>query len=149
MDAAPPGSGVAPGFSATIDFRSSTSKTRSKDTSAVITSTLTLDSDVSGPYSCVNNAASATTVPTSSRPCTACTPPHPYTNAVASDATSISAAKNTRPYIAVRTPISRTRAALPANDASSSTGRPKIFTSSAPATLNRSVIIEFMAAPRL
>jgi hypothetical protein len=41
----------APGFCCTIGSRSSTSKTRSKLTSAVMTSTRTLDSAVSGPYS--------------------------------------------------------------------------------------------------
>src|SRR5258706_7207783 len=40
------GSGTAPGASSMSGFRSSTSKTRSKLTSAVITSTWTLDSDV-------------------------------------------------------------------------------------------------------
>ena len=43
--------------------RSSTSKTRSNETSALITSTRTLDSAVSGPYSRVSSSASVTTVP--------------------------------------------------------------------------------------
>ena len=41
---------LASGFSATVGSRSSTSSTRSKLTSAVITSTWTLDIAVSGPY---------------------------------------------------------------------------------------------------
>ena len=45
----PAGTSTAPGFSAIIGGRSSTSKTRSNDTSAVITSTCTLESAVSGP----------------------------------------------------------------------------------------------------
>src|SRR4029453_15856981 len=40
---------TAPGLSATIGAMSSTSKTRSKETSALITSTRTFDSAVSGP----------------------------------------------------------------------------------------------------
>ena len=52
-DAAVPGvvarSATAPGFSSISGLRSSTSKTRSKLTSAVITSTWTLDSAVIGP----------------------------------------------------------------------------------------------------
>ena len=45
--------------------------------------------------------------------------------------------------------MSRTRAARPRNDASSSAGRPNSLTSSAPATLNRSVIVAFIDALRL
>src|SRR5471030_1334466 len=47
--AEPRASTSASGLSSTIGGRSSTSKTRSKLTSAVITSTCTLDSAVSGP----------------------------------------------------------------------------------------------------
>ncbi len=47
--AGPRGNAVAPGFSATIGGRSSTSNTRSKETSAVMMSTLMLESAVSGP----------------------------------------------------------------------------------------------------
>ena len=57
------GSRSASGFSSIIGGRSSTSKTRSKLTSAVITSTCTLDSAVSGPYSRPSSAVSATSVP--------------------------------------------------------------------------------------
>ena len=51
LDGAGPSAAAArrPGCSATMGLRSSTSKTRSKLTSAVITSTCTLDSAVSGP----------------------------------------------------------------------------------------------------
>ena len=42
------GRGTAPGFSSISGFRSSTSKTRSKLTSAVITLTWTFDSEVIG-----------------------------------------------------------------------------------------------------
>ena len=45
--------------------------------------------------------------------------------------------------------MSRTRAARPRNDASSTSGLPNSFTSSAPATLNRSVIVLFIDALRL
>ena len=45
--------------------------------------------------------------------------------------------------------MSRTRAARLRNDTSSSAGRPNSLTSSAPATLNRSVIVEFIEAFRL
>jgi hypothetical protein len=54
-----------------IGFRSSTSKTRSNETSAVITSTRTFASAVSGVYSRVSSSASATTVPGSSAPVSA------------------------------------------------------------------------------
>ena len=53
---------------------------------------------------------------------------------------------NTWPYIAWVTPMSRTLTALPANIADSSRGRPNSLTSMAPATLNRSVIIEPISA---
>ena len=45
----PPGTSTASGASWIIGSRSSTSKTRSNDTSAVAMSTLTFDSEVSGP----------------------------------------------------------------------------------------------------
>ena len=50
--------------SLTIGSRSKTSKTRSKETSALITSTLTLERAVSGPYNLANNAVIANKVPT-------------------------------------------------------------------------------------
>ena len=46
------------------------------------------------------------------------------------------------PYSAVTTPMSRTRAARPANTSASSPGRPNSLTSMAPATLKRSVMVE-------
>ena len=54
--------------------------------------------------------------------------------------------KNTRPYMAVTTPMSRTLAARPEKTSASSPGRPKSLTSIAPATLKRSVIVEPIAA---
>ena len=42
--------------------------------------------------------------------------------------------------------MSRTRAARPRKDSASAYGRPKSFTSSAPATLNRSVMVAFIYA---
>src|SRR5918993_4729510 len=77
IDRAPGASVAAPGLSATIGRMSSTSKTRSKDTSALITSTRTLDSAVSGPYNRVSSSASATTSPARSVPLTANQPPSP------------------------------------------------------------------------
>ena len=56
--------------------------------------------------------------------------------------------KKMRPYIACVTPMSRTRPALPWKDASSSAGRPKSLTSSAPDTLKRSTMMVFMSAVR-
>jgi hypothetical protein len=54
--------------------------------------------------------------------------------------------KNTCPYMAVVMPMSRTRAARAENTASSSRGRPNSLTSMAPATLNRSVMVEPISA---
>src|ERR1700753_3244335 len=54
--------------------------------------------------------------------------------------------KKTWPYRAVLMPMSRTRAARPANTSSSSRGRPNSLTSMAPATLNRSVMVEPISA---
>ena len=119
---------TASGASATIGGRSSTSKTRSKDTSAVITSTCTFDSEVSGPYSRVSSDARATRVPTWIPPRMTITPPIPYTRAVARAATVVSAAKKMRLYIAEVMPMSRTRPALALNCEDSSCGRPKILT---------------------
>ena len=48
--------------------------------------------------------------------------------------------------MAVTTPMSRTLAAREANAPDSSRGRPNSFTSIAPATLNRSVIVEPISA---
>ena len=70
-------SGTASGFSAISGFRSSTSNTRSKLTSAVITSTCTLDSAVIGPYSRASSAVSATSVPSWNAPWMTSTPPTP------------------------------------------------------------------------
>ena len=54
----------------------------------------------------------------------------------------MSETKNTWPYIDWMTPMSRTRTARPANISDSSRGRPNSLTSIAPATLNRSVMVE-------
>ena len=54
--------------------------------------------------------------------------------------------KKTRPYIACLIPMSRTWPALSENAADSSGSRPKSLTSSAPDTLNRSVIVVPMPA---
>ena len=59
----PLGTVTAPGFSAMAGGRSSTSKTRSNETSALITLTRAFDSAVIGPYSRVSSSASDTTVP--------------------------------------------------------------------------------------
>ena len=61
---------------------------------------------------------------------------------MASEAVSAIAVKKNRPTIAIRTLTSRTTPARVANSRDSSAGRPYSFTSSAPATLNRSVIVE-------
>ena len=50
--------------------------------------------------------------------------------------------KNTWPYMAWTTPMSRTRPARSAKTSDSSRGRPKSLTSIAPATLKRSVMVE-------
>ena len=68
--------------------------------------------------------------------------------AVARDATSARPVKNQRLAMAMRTPMSRTRSARAEKAAASSSGRPKSLTSSAPATLNRSVICVLMSALR-
>ena len=73
-------------------------------------------------------------------------PPSPYTTAVASAASRVSATKKTWPYMAVVTPMSRTRAARPAKTSASSSGRPNSLTSIAPATLKRSVMVEPISA---
>ena len=51
-----------------------------------------------------------------------------------------------RPYIALRTPRSRTAAARDPNPSRSSLWRPNSLTTIAPATLSRSVIVVFIAA---
>ena len=56
--------------------------------------------------------------------------------------------RNTAEYMALRTPMSRTRPARSEKSAASSSWRPNSFTSSAPATLNRSVIVLFIEALR-
>ena len=53
---------------------------------------------------------------------------------------------NTRAYMAVRTPRSRTFPALSPNASRSASWRPNSFTSSAPATPSRSVMSVFMSA---
>ncbi len=53
---------------------------------------------------------------------------------------------STPPYIAVTTPMSRTRAARLPNTPASSAGRPYSLASMAPATLNRSVMVEPISA---
>ncbi len=55
---------------------------------------------------------------------------------------------NTRLYMALRTPMSRTWAARSLNASDSWSWRPNSFTSMAPATLKRSVIIVFISALR-
>ncbi len=91
---------------------------------------------------------SATSVPMFNAPLTARTPPHPYTRAVASAAVRVRATKKNRAYIAWVTPMSRTRPARRSNVDVSSRGRPNSFTSRAPETLKRSVIVVFISAFR-
>jgi hypothetical protein len=71
------GSAVAPGRSWISGLRSSTSNTRSKLTSAVITSTCTFDSAVIGPYILLSRAASATSAPRLMEPLMTRLPPRP------------------------------------------------------------------------
>jgi hypothetical protein len=66
--------------------------------------------------------------------------------ACARAATSSIATKNVREYIADCTPMSRTRSARSRNRPASASGRPNSFTSNAPATPNRSVIVAFIFA---
>ncbi|SLJ82500.1 Uncharacterised protein [Mycobacteroides abscessus subsp. abscessus] len=73
----PSGTGTAPGASSMSGFRSSTSKTRSKLTSAAMISIRALANAVSGVYSLVSSSDSATTAPASSRPTSAYQPPSP------------------------------------------------------------------------
>ncbi len=70
------------------------------------------------------------------------TPPNPYTIAVASDAITVNETNSTVRFIAIVTPMSRTRPARTAYSSSSRLGSPKSLTSKAPPTLNRSVIRE-------
>ncbi len=65
---------------------------------------------------------------------------------MAREGTSVIAAKNIRLSTAIRTPRSRTLAALSANIASSVSRCPNSFSSIAPPTLNRSVIALPMSA---
>src|SRR6185295_15885267 len=102
----PDGTVTAPGFSLIIGGRSSTSKTRSNDTNAVMTSTRTLANAVNGEYSRVSSNASATTVPGAISPVIASQPPSPYTRAVASADTSVRLVMNHRVAMALRTPMS-------------------------------------------
>ena len=67
-DSGPAGNGVGVGDSVISGFRSKISKTRSKLTSALITSTRADASPVSGAYSRVISSASATTAPGSRVP---------------------------------------------------------------------------------
>ena len=71
------GSATAPGRSATSGFRSSTSKTRSKLTSAVITCTCTLVSWPIGAYTRISRVLSATRVPSWKAPRITRLPPTP------------------------------------------------------------------------
>ncbi len=139
---APPSaaSTTASGLSSIIEGRSSTSKTRSKLTSAVITSTRTFERPCSGPSRRSSRVASASRVPTVRVPEMTRAPPTPYTSAVARAGMSMSVALKTRVISAMRTPRSRTRPALLANWSSSSARRPNSLSSMAPPTLNRSVI---------
>lgn len=57
--------------------------------------------------------------------------------------------KNQRFAIAMRMPMSRTRAARPENSPASASGRPKSLTKVAPETLKRSVICEDISALRV
>ena len=68
-------------------------------------------------------------------------PPTPYAIAVATDATETKAIKKKVLSIAILMPISATLRALFRNNAASFLGFPYSFTSSAPETLNRSVIV--------
>ena len=68
--------------------------------------------------------------------------------AVPTAPTSVSAIRNTCEYMALRTPMSRTRPARSEKSAASSSWRPNSFTSSAPATLKRSVMVLFIEALR-
>ena len=61
-------------------------------------------------------------------------------------ASRVSATNSDDPYIAVCTPMSRTRPARLPKVSVSSRGRPNSLTSIAPATLNRSVMVEPIAA---
>ena len=92
------------------------------------------------------NWASATSVPNWSAPLTTSEPPTPYTTAVNSAVSRVIPIISTDPYMSLVTPISRTWAALDANSADSSRGRPNSLASIAPATLNRSVIVEPISA---
>ncbi len=138
------GSTTASGVSWINEGRSSTSKTRSKLTSAVITSIRALDRLCSGPSSRTSSRPRAVNVPSEKWPRITSHPPTPYTSAVASAGTSCIATVKTRVSNAIRTPTSRTTPAFDAKCTSSSSRRPKSLSSIAPPTLNRSV----MALPR-
>ena len=103
------------GASTTIGFKSSTSKTLSKDTSALITSTRTFERAVSGPYNLASNAVIASNVPTVKSPLMARCPPTPYATAVATAAMEVSAIKKIRFNMAIEIPISATLRALVEN----------------------------------
>ena len=126
--------------------RSSTSKTRSKLTSALAISTCALASAVSGEYSRVNSSASATIEPVCRCPPIASTPPSPYTRASASADISVSEFMKTDCSIEVRTPMSRTRPARTSNSRDSVAGLPNSFTNVAPGAEKRSVICVFIVA---
>src|SRR5262249_7758976 len=127
----PSTSGTAPGRSSISGLRSSTSNTRSKLTSAVITLTCTLDSEVIGPYSLLSSPASATSAPTWNAPRMTRSPPTPYTTAVARDASRLSAMNSALPYMAWVTPMSLTLAARSAKTRLSLSGLPNSLTSMA------------------
>ncbi|CAM5565041.1 hypothetical protein SFUMM280S_08603 [Streptomyces fumanus] len=93
-----------------------------------------------------SRAAIATRVPIGKDPSMVSTPPSPYTTAVAREAISITVISSISAYTEVTTPMSRTRAARRANRRFSCSGRPKSLVSSAPATLNRSIMSELISA---
>ena len=99
----------------TIGCRSKTSNTRSNDTNALMTSTLTLESAVNGPYNLASSAVIASKVPTVIPPLIAKWPPIPYATAVATAAIDVKAIKKIRFNIAIEIPISATRLAFSAN----------------------------------
>ena len=125
----------------TIGSKSKTSKTRSKETSDVITSIRTFERAVNGPYKRASKAVIASNVPTVTPPLIARCPPIPYAKAVAIAATLVSAMKKRRLSIAILIPISATRRARLLKYSRSRSGSPYKATSIAPETLNRSVIV--------
>ena len=132
--------------STTIGCKSKTSNTLSKETSALITSTLTLESAVNGPYNLASNAVIASKVPTVSSSLIAKCPPIPYATAVATAAIEVKAIKKIRFNIAIDIPISATRLAFKAKSSFSFLASPYRETNNAPETLNRSVMFADICA---